>query len=103
MSRPVVIEIAHELGDAEAHRRLENGFSRIRDQLGTGMLAFEERWEGKRLHFSARTLGHSLVGRVDVKETNVRIELDLPWAFAALAERLRQRISSAGRLLLGKK
>ena len=61
MPRPVVIEIAHELGRAEAHRRFKNGFGKIRDQLGVGMVAFEERWEGERLHFSAAALGQ--IGR----------------------------------------
>ena len=103
MPRPVVIDIAHELSRAEAHRRLKNGFGRIRDQLGVGMLAFEERWEGERLHFSADALGQSVAGRVDVMEKSVRIELDLPWALGALAETLQRRVRSAGTLLLQQK
>src|ERR1044072_1640132 len=103
MPRPVIIDIAHELGQAEAHRRLKNGFGRIRDQLGAGMLAFEERWEGERLHFSAGAVGGSVGGRVDIMEKSVRIELDLPWALAALAETLQKRVRSAGTLLLERK
>ncbi len=103
MPRPVVIDIAHELDRVEAHRRLKNGFGKIRDQLGVGMLGFEESWEGDRLNFSARALGQSLAGRVDVMEKSVRIELDLPWALAVLAETLQRRVRDAGELLLEKK
>ena len=66
-------------------------------------MAFEERWEGDRLHFSASGLGQRVVGRVDVMEKLARIELDLPWALAVLAEKLQERIKSAGTLLLEKK
>ena len=103
MSTPVVIDIAHDLGQREARRRLKSGFGRIREQLGIGMLALEERWEDDRLHFSAGALGQSVAGRVDVMEKSVRIELDLPWAFAAMAETMRRRVRHAGVLLLEKK
>src|SRR3954462_12965846 len=100
MPRPVIVDIAHELGREEARRRIKNGFGRIRDQLGVGTLAFEERWEGERLHFSAGALGQKVTGRVDVLEKSVRIELDLPWPLAALAGTLQRRVRNAGALLL---
>jgi hypothetical protein len=103
MPRPVIVDIAHELGREEARRRLKGGFGRIRDQLGVGRLAFQERWEGERLHFSAGALGQAVTGRVDVMERSVRIELDLPWTLAALAERLQRRVRNAGALLLAPK
>jgi hypothetical protein len=103
MQKPVVIDIAHELGREEARRRLQNGFGRIRDQLGVGGLSFEERWQGDQMHFSAEALNQKIAGRVDVMERSVRIELDLPWALAILAEKLQGRIKSAGTLLLENK
>ena len=103
MPRPVVVDIPHELGKDGARQRLQNGFGRIRDQFGFGGLAVEERWEGDRLHFSAGGLGQKVVGRVDVMDKLVRIELDLPWALAVLAEKLQGRIKSAATLLLENK
>ena len=103
MPKPVVIDISHELGKDEAKHRLQKGFGRIRDQFGVGALAFEERWEAERLHFTAGLLGQKVAGRVDVMERSVRIELDLPWGLAVLAEKLQGRIRSAGTLLLEKK
>ena len=103
MPKPVVIDISHELGKDEAQRRLQKGFGMIRDQFGVGALAFEERWEAERLHFTAGLLGQKVAGRVDVMERSVRIELDLPWGLAVLAETLQGRIRNAGTLLLEKK
>ena len=103
MPRPIVIDIPHELGKYGARQRLQNGFGTIREQFGFGGLAFEEQWEGDLLHFSARGLGQNVVGRVEVMEKLARIELDLPWALAVLAEKLQSRIRSAGTLLLEKK
>ena len=73
----------------------DNINDRIREQFGAGVPAVEERWEGDRLNFSARSLGQRVSGRVDVMETSVRIELDLPWGLALLAEKLQGRVKRA--------
>ena len=103
MSKPLVIDVPHELGRAEAKRRLETGFGRIREQIAGKALAFQERWEGERLHFDAGALGQKVTGRVDIFEKSVRIELDLPWILASIAETLKGRIRKEGTLLLEKK
>jgi hypothetical protein len=103
MAKPVVVDIPHDLGRAEARRRLERGFGRMREQVLGHALAFEERWEGERLHFNAGALGQKVSGRVDVFEKSVRIEVDLPWMLAAIAEKLQGRIQKEGTLLLEKK
>ena len=103
MSKPVVVNIPHDLGREEAHRRLQTGFGRIREQIVGQALSFEERWEGERLHFNAGALGQKVSGRVDVLDKSVRIEVDLPWVLAAIAEKLQGRIQREGILLLEKK
>ena len=102
MSKPVVVNVPHDLGREEARRRLQTGFARIREQIGGKALDFDERWEGERLHFNAGALGQKVSGRVDVMETSVRIEVDLPWMLAAIAQKLQGRIQQAGTLLLEK-
>ena len=103
MSKPVVVNVPHDLGRDEARRRLESGFGRIREQIGGKALAFEERWEGERLHFNAGAFGQKVSGRVDVLDKSVRIEVDLPWILASIAEKLQGRLQKAGTLLLEKK
>ncbi|MBK1623910.1 MULTISPECIES: polyhydroxyalkanoic acid system family protein [Hyphomicrobiales] len=104
MSTPVTVNIPHKLGREEAKRRLEKGFDRVRDDMGIGrVLQFEERWEGERLYFDAATMGQKISGRVDVFEEVVRIEVDLPWFLAAIADKVQGRLKKTGTLLLEKK
>ena len=103
MSKPVVVNIPHDLGRDEARRRLQTGFGRIREQIVGHALAFEERWEGERLHFKAGMLGQKVSGRVDVLDKSVRVEVDLPWILATIAEKMQGRIKREGTLLLEKK
>ncbi len=103
MSRPVTVNLPHKLGQDEAHRRIEEGFDRLRRQMTggiSGMVACHERWEGNRLHFEAGALGQKMTGRLDVMEDSVRIEVDLPTLLAALAERITGKLQDEGRKLL---
>jgi hypothetical protein len=103
MAKPVIVNIPHDLGRDEARRRLEGGFGRIRDQIGGLGLSFQERWEGDRLHFEGGRFGQNIAGRIDVLPDSVRIEVDLPWILAGIAEKLQGRMQNEGRLLLGKR
>ncbi|MYZ48892.1 polyhydroxyalkanoic acid system family protein [Propylenella binzhouense] len=103
MTKPVVVNIPHNLGRAEAHRRLETGFVRIREQISGKAMAVEEAWQGDRLQFRMSGLGQSVSGRLDVLDDSVRIEVDLPWLLASVADKLRSRIAREGTLLLEKK
>ena len=103
MSTPVSIRIPHELGRAEARRRITDGFGSIEAQLSTGAIrmTLTERWEGDRLHFSGRTLGQTVSGHVDVAEDCVLVEVWLPGLLGALAEKVKQRLRRQATLLLG--
>jgi hypothetical protein len=103
MARPIVVSLPHQLGRAEAHRRIEQGFAGLGRQLTGGIgaiLACRERWEGDRLHFEAGSLGQKMSGRVDVLEDSIRIEVDLPPILAALADRIVAKLKTDGLKLL---
>jgi len=106
MARPVSVNIPHSLGKDEARRRIEEGFGRMRQQMVGGMgamLAFQERWEGDRLHFEGGGLGQKVSGRLDVLPDSVRVEIDLPEILAAIADKIAGRVQSEGQKLLEKK
>ena len=75
---PVVVTISHSLGKEEVLRRL-------RPALGQATQSFpvlkveEETWSGDRMDFRVRALGQSVSGNVVVGETDVRLEVSLPW------------------------
>jgi hypothetical protein len=100
------MNIPHQLGKEEARRRIDEGFGRMRQQMTAGlggMLTFQERWEGDRLHFEGSGLGQKLTGRLDVRADSVEMQLDLPEMLAAIADLITGRIRQEGQKLLEKK
>jgi hypothetical protein len=103
MADPVVISIPHRLGRAEARRRLEAGIDQVVAPLGRLVSIDRRVWTGDRLDFGMSVAGQTARGLVDVEDTQVRIELELPWVLAAIAKRVRGVIDQRGRGLLEKK
>ncbi len=103
MPQPVVITIPHQLGREEATRRLQNGLGRLRTSFGTSVAALDETWSGDHLDFRWGVLGQSVSGGLDVADDHVRLEIQLPWMLAMLAEKAKSLIQTQGKLLLEKK
>lgn len=102
MARAVTVRLPHELGREEARRRIEQGFGSLEEQLAGASLKmrFQERWEGDRMHFSGGPFGQKISGHVDVGDEEVVVEVVLPALLAALADKIRGRLSNQGARLL---
>ena len=110
MARPVSVTIPHNLGKAEALKRIETGFGQIRQNLLGGvagmmakMITIQDRWEGDQLHFEGSGMGQKLTGRLDVREDSVHMQIDLPDMLAALADKITGTLKTEGQKLLEKK
>lgn len=103
MTTPITISIPHQLGRAEARRRIETGFANFLQQLPGSGGTRSERWEGDRLTFSVSGMGQTLSGSVDVLDAAVTIEIQLPGVLGLLAGGLKGRLQKAGQLLLTRK
>lgn len=103
MSRPVRINIPHELGATEARRRIDEGVDKLVAQAGGGMAKISKTWEGDRLSFVAEGLGQRITGRLDIAEKEVRMEIDLPTFLAMIANKITGRVRKEGQILLEKK
>lgn len=102
MSRPLVVSIPHSLGKAEAVRRLKSGFERT--TLAGPMLSIEQqRWSESGMTFSARALGQTVPGTLDVGDDVVRLSVELPWMLQTFAAALQTALVGRARLLLDKK
>ena len=101
MSTPITVEIPHQLGRAEARRRIEKGFAKLGEQLPGGSEHVDERWDGDRLSFGMTTMGQSVSGVVDVLDTVVTIRIDLPGVLGIVGRAVSGRLAKAGRKLLG--
>ena len=102
MSRPVVVTIPHRLSRQEAVKRLKAGFSNVRSSFGQGFVVVKDEWAGDHLDFRASLLGQTTTGSVDVADDHVRLEVQLPWVLALLAEKAKALVQREGRLMLEK-
>ncbi|KAA0972313.1 hypothetical protein FPY71_04235 [Aureimonas fodinaquatilis] len=103
MAKTVTVDISHELTRDAARARIANGFDRVRSEATGGLVSFEDVWSGDHLDFRARMMGQSVVGRLDVLDNHVHIEIDLPGFLASLAEKVTGKLKKEGTLLLENK
>ena len=103
MSKPLVVSIPHNLGKAEAMNRLKGGLTRLKSQFGDKIAAVDETWSGDRMDFRVGAMGQTINGNLEVFEEQVRVEVQLPWLLAMVAEKAKNFIQKQGTLMLEKK
>ena len=103
MSKPVTVTIAHQLGRAEARRRVDEGFADLARHLGGTVGALDKHWDGDRLSFALTTMGQSITGHVAVADADVTIEVVLPGFLAMIAAKVQGTLRKEGQLLLTRK
>lgn len=101
MAKTVSINIPHQLGAAEAKRRLEEGLSQLASQIPGGDAArFSQSWAGDVLNFSAVAMGQTITGVVQVLDDHARLDLSLPGLLRMAAGKIKDELSRRGQLLL---
>jgi hypothetical protein len=100
MAEPVVVTIPHKLGREEAVRRLKKGFGDVRSTFGEKFVILTDSWSGDHLDFRASLLGQTTTGTVDVGDDSVRLEVQLPWMLALLANKAKSIVMKKGQLML---
>lgn len=99
MSKPVVVNIPHELGRAEARRRIAEGAGRLTSQIGA-VGELQQEWRDDVLHFSLLAIGQTVTGIITVMDREVRLEVHLPGIFAMIANKVKGRLKEQGQILL---
>lgn len=102
-SQKLTFSIPHKLSQDEARQRIAQGVDNARQKLTGGIAQVRETWAGNRMDFALSAFGGQMTGRAEVEATSVRIEIDLPWALAMLAPKVRAAIEEEGRKALEKK
>jgi putative polyhydroxyalkanoate system protein len=103
MAETIKVELPHKLTRAQARQRLEDGLQRIHENIAGKSVSVEQTWAGDHLDFTAAFMGQSITGRLDVEDDHVRLEMDLPWLLASIANSLKGRLKKEGTLLLERK
>lgn len=101
MSPPIIVTIPHRLGKEEAKRRLQAGFSNVRSHV-RNFVMLKDAWAGDHLDFQASLLGKSTTGTADVADDHVRLEVQLPWVLAMVANKVKVLVKRQGQLMLEK-
>lgn len=100
MTKPLVVSIPHQLGKAEAKRRLVTGIAQLKETYGNKVAVLQDEWTGDRLDFRVTALGQGVSGMIDVGEEAVTLAVELPWVLAVLADKAKALIQKKGQLLL---
>jgi hypothetical protein len=104
MPKPLIVDIPHDLGQAEAKRRLQEGTEQARALLSKSGIAVDQlAWTGDRLDFGVSAVAQKVAGTIDVGQESVRLEVRLPFLLALFAEKIQKVASKEGNLLLTKK
>jgi hypothetical protein len=103
MSQRVTVSIPHRLGKQEALNRIQGGLGRASASFAPHLKVLQEDWTGDHLDFRVGVLGQTAGGSIDVAEDHVRLEVDLPWLLAQVAEKAKALIQRQGTLMLEKK
>jgi len=101
MATAISISIPHQLGRAEARRRVQTGFAKI-IHVVPGNGAYSERWDGDSLNFSVTALGQTVAGVINVLDNAVAMEIELPGVIGMIPSGLKNRLQKVVRLLLTK-
>jgi hypothetical protein len=102
-TKSIKITIPHRVSRQQATQRLQSGFADFRKQYASNLAQMEDRWTGDHMDFKATAFGQPITGRIDVRDSSVEVEVDLPWLFAVLAEKIQGQLQQAGQKLLEKK
>ena len=105
MARPITVTISHDLGKEEAKTRVRDGFDKLKNAMTGGMMfKFSEEWtSADTLSFTAKGLGQTITGSIDIFPQHVRIVATLPGFLATIAETVACRVEKQGKLLLENK
>jgi putative polyhydroxyalkanoic acid system protein len=103
MPQPLVISIPHSLGKQEAIRRLKSGLATAQSQFRQLFTVQEETWSGDRLQFRVEALRQTASGTIDVADDHVRLEIELPWLLAKVAQQIQRVVKAQGAIMLEKK
>ena len=94
MSRSIVMTFPHDLGVAEARKRITERFDALRTQYVEKVGHAEMAWVDDVAHLRVAALGQTATAEIDVKTAEIRVEVHLPWLLAAMAGKIEGLLKS---------
>jgi hypothetical protein len=86
------VGVPHALGREQAMERLQRLIERVREEHGDRLSDMQGGWVGNVLNFSFRAMGMGVQGTMDVGESGVNVQGQLPLAAAFFRGKIEQTI-----------
>ena len=99
MSEPISVDVPHQLGAAEAKRRVQANLGGLSGKLPAGATV-SPAWEGDRLRLDIGVLGQQAAAMLDIFDDKVRISVQLPPALAFFSQAIEAGLRQGGATLL---
>jgi len=100
MTTPIKVDLPHRLGAQEAKRRLQNGIGSLKDHIPGGAAEVSATWRDDRMNLLVRAMGQDVRATVDVEESKVRLEVQLPPMLSFLATPIEALLKHKGTEML---
>ena len=100
MERPIDVDLPHQLGRDEAHRRIANNIHKLKEHIPGGASHVESSWAGERLTLNVHAMGQTVEALIDVEETKVHCRIQLPGMLAFFAGPIESMLKLKGSDLL---
>lgn len=99
MSQPIIVDVPHSLGAAEARRRIQANIHTLGGKLPAGATATPS-WEGDHLKLDVAMLGQQMEAGMDIHDASVRVTVMLPPALAFFRQAIEAGLRKGGAALL---
>ena len=96
---PFSVDLPHSLGAEEARRRIANGVGSLKDHI-PGAADVRSSWTGDHLGLQIAALGQEVNAGIDVHDSFVRIEMQLPPALGFFRGAIEAGLKRGGAMML---
>ena len=97
MTKPIAIDIPHRLGREEAKRRLKSRVGELASHIPGGAADVKTGWPAEnRMDLHVAALGQTVSAVLDVEESVIRLQLQLPAMLSFMAGPIERAIRKKG-------
>lgn len=86
------LEVAHELGQEEAARRLKDRIALASDAYGSQVSELSQQWNGHTFTFGFHAMGMKIAGTVAVEHEKVKVAASIPLAAMLFKKTIEDRV-----------
>jgi putative polyhydroxyalkanoate system protein len=94
MPKTISITLPHDLGAAEAKRRVQEQMDRLCAEYVDKIGRSQVNWTGDTATFDVSALGQNASGSIAIFPDSLKVDVQLPWIMAALTNKVQGFLNS---------